>query len=222
MELNESIKQATLSFRHKINHNIRITCPECSHRRKGSNKTEPVMAVLIKEDRLIYDCKHCGVNGCAPLKNTTPPRIRLKPDEKKRAEEGVLTPLSMEYLTSNRKISKQVLKDHGIYSTQVFFPKLEKKVEAIGFPYLQDGEVYATKFRAVEAKAHTQNGGGANTLFGEHLIMEHRKRLARTELILVKIRSFPMCGMPESFLPGWSASSSQLMGISQEQLWQRS
>ena len=170
MELNESIKQATLSFRHKINHNIRITCPECSHRRKGSNKREPVMAVLIKEDRLIYDCKHCGVNGCAPLKNTTPPRIRLKPDEKKRAEEGVLTPLSMEYLTSNRKISKQVLKDHGIYSTQVFFPKLEKKVEAIGFPYLQDGEVYATKFRAVEAKAHTQNGGGANTLFGEHLI----------------------------------------------------
>ena len=50
MELNESIKQATLSFRHKINHNIRITCPECSHRRKGSNKTEPVMAVLIKEE----------------------------------------------------------------------------------------------------------------------------------------------------------------------------
>lgn len=170
MNLDEEIRLASRNAHHRINENIRITCPACSHQRKGSNKREPVLSVLIKADRLVYDCKHCGISGCIPQQSTTPKRSFLKPKEKAQVREGSLSPVAKEYLTLNRKISEEMLGKHQVFSTAVYFPKLEKKVEAIGFPYIEDGEVYATKFRAVGAKAHTQNGGGANTLFGGHLI----------------------------------------------------
>ena len=169
MGLNEEIISRTLPFQSKLNQNVRITCPSCSHKRKGRNQREPVLSVLIKSDRLIYDCKHCGINGCAPL-TTTPPRPRLSREARQVAEDGKLRRVSREYLTASRKIDTQVLEKFGVFSTQKFFPKLEKSVEAIGFPYFEDGEIYATKFRAVTDKAHTQDGGGASTLFGQHLI----------------------------------------------------
>jgi len=170
MEVNRAIVEATAPFQSKINENIRITCPSCSHARKGRNQREPVLSVLIKSDRLIYDCKHCGISGCAPLHTTTPERPRLTKSERRIAEDAKLGRVCREYLTSNRKIEPQVLKKFGIFSTQKYFPKLEKEVEAIGFPYHEDEKIYANKFRAIESKAHTQDGGGANTLFGQHLI----------------------------------------------------
>ena len=169
MEINHAIVDATHLWHHKINQNIRITCPSCSLSRKGANKREPVLSVLIKSDRLIYDCKHCGVSGCAPL-HTTPERPRLSKKDLQIAQDAKLGRVCREYLTGNRKIEPRVLEKFGIFSTQKYFPKLEREVEAIGFPYHENEKIYANKFRAVESKAHTQDGGGANTIVGQHLI----------------------------------------------------
>ena len=116
MGLNEEIISRTLPFQSKLNQNIRITCPSCSHKRKGRNQREPVLSVLIKSDRLIYDCKHCGINGCAPL-TTTPPRPRLSREARQVAEDGKLGRVSREYLTASRKIDTQVLEKFGVFST---------------------------------------------------------------------------------------------------------
>jgi len=174
MHLDDAIRAACEPFAHRIETNIRITCPECSHRRKGRNKREPVLSVLIKEDRFVYDCHHCDISGCVPFHttphHTTPHHDPLPPQDIKRAEAAALDDEPLAYLETTRHISRSVLQQFGVFSTEKYFPKLDREVTAIGFPYFEGDQIYATKFRAVEAKAHTQSGGGAHTFFGEQRI----------------------------------------------------
>ena len=169
MELAESIRVACAPHAHRIHENIRVTCPACSHTRKKANRRDPCLVVLIKDDRFVYECKHCEISGCVPLEEKVL-RKPLPPADIKKALDGDLTGVPLDYLTKERKINPDILKQFGVFSTTRYFPKLEKEVKAIGFPYFEGERVYATKFRAVDAKAHTQDGGGASTFFGQHLV----------------------------------------------------
>ena len=75
---------------------------------------------------------------------------------------------SLNYLMNDRHLRRSILQQFGVFDVKKYFPKLEREALAIGFPYFENEKIYATKFRALEAKAHTQDGGGANTLFGQH------------------------------------------------------
>ena len=40
-----------------------LTCPFCSHNRKGSNKKLKCLSVKIDADGLVYNCHHCKETG---------------------------------------------------------------------------------------------------------------------------------------------------------------
>ena len=170
MDISNQIRAACEPHSHRINNNIRIICPACSHSRKGHNKKDPCMSVLIKDDRFVYECKHCDISGATSLRDKSPSHHPINRTYQKKSESGELSELSLDYLTKDRKIQRSVLQQFGVFDVKKFFPKLEREALAIGFPYFANEKIYATKFRALDAKAHTQDGGGANTFFGQHLI----------------------------------------------------
>ena len=171
MDISNQIRAACEPHSHRINNNIRIVCPACSHTRKGRNQKDPCMSVLIKDDRLVYECKHCDASGATSLREKQAPRHHpINKTYQKKSESGELSELSLNYLMNDRHLRRSILQQFGVFDVKKYFPKLEREALAIGFPYFENEKIYATKFRALEAKAHTQDGGGANTLFGQHLI----------------------------------------------------
>ena len=155
---------------HRVGNNIRTTCPSCSHHRKRYNQRDTCLSVRIEDDRILWNCHHCNDSG-AYIHTPTPQFERHKPmpqvDVEIASSSEPLSETHLGYLKS-RGISEEALKKYGVFSTMKFFRKLEKEVEAIGFPYRnQDGEIYASKYRAVNEKLHTQEGtGGCQTLWG--------------------------------------------------------
>jgi twinkle protein len=60
-----------------------------------------------------------------------------------------------------RKVSRATLERLGVGSGTVFFPELERKSEAVIFPYRADGDVVNWKAAAFPQKAFTSKKGGA-------------------------------------------------------------
>jgi twinkle protein len=53
-----------------------------------------------------------------------------------------------------------------LFSAEKYFQRLNKKTDAIGFPYFRNGVYVSAKYRSIEAKDFTQDVGGANDFFG--------------------------------------------------------
>jgi twinkle protein len=157
----------------EVGRNHRTTCPTCSHRRKSFNQKEPCLSVKIEDDRIVWNCHHCDDTGYYIHTTNHFEKRQPMPDRdiKKAKSDNPISEKDLGYLKS-RGISEEALKKYGVFSTNKFFRKAEKELEAIGFPYRnQQGEIYASKYRAVNEKLHTQEGtGGCQTLWGiEHL-----------------------------------------------------
>jgi twinkle protein len=150
--------------------NFRITCPACNPIRK--NKKDKCLSVIIKDDRILYDCKHCGESGSAPVQlvEFEPKREPIKDEDIKKMKDISSQAQHYRYLMESRNIKKEIIDKFEIITAKKYFPKLEKEADAVGFPYKNGKEVYAIKFRAIEDKAHTQEGLGAQTFFGVDFI----------------------------------------------------
>lgn len=82
----------------------------------------------------------------------------------KQPEYRPLSVAAMKYL-ADRGISKETAESLGVVSTTAFFRKAGGEREALAFPYTNEGEVYASKLRCVEAKDFSC-AGAPQTFFG--------------------------------------------------------
>ena len=53
-----------------------------------------------------------------------------------------------------------------LFSAEKYFTRLNKKTQAIGFPYYKGGKMVSAKYRSIEEKDFTQENGGAQEFFG--------------------------------------------------------
>jgi twinkle protein len=72
-----------------------------------------------------------------------------------------LSSAAVSYAENVRKVSRATLERLGVGSGTVFFPELERKSEAVIFPYRADGDVVNWKAAAFPQKAFTSKKGGA-------------------------------------------------------------
>src|SRR5215213_3486476 len=72
-----------------------------------------------------------------------------------------LSSAAVSYAENVRKVSRATLERLGVGSGTVFFPELERKSEAVIFPYRAAGEVVNWKAAAFPHKAFTSKKGGA-------------------------------------------------------------
>lgn len=143
----------------------RIVCPDCSDDRKKRNQKD--MTVTRTADGWRYNCHHCGSSGFVPDKKNTefkvinfPSAVQIKP-----VEFHALQPQHFDFLKS-RGISEATAKEMKLFAAEKWFGRLNKKADAIAFPYYKDGKMTAAKYRSIESKDFTQDTGGAQTFFG--------------------------------------------------------
>jgi twinkle protein len=74
-----------------------------------------------------------------------------------------------EYL-AGRGISRETADRAKLFAANKWFAKLGRSTDSIGFPYFRNGALVAAKYRSIEEKDFTQEGGGAHDFFGlEHI-----------------------------------------------------
>jgi len=142
----------------------RAICPNCSPERKKYNLKE--LAIDATNDGWKYHCHHCHIGGFVPFHKTTTYR---------RAENNVIpmrtldtTKLQTQHydFLKTRGISERIADEMKLFPAEKFFQRLEKKTDAIGFPYFRNGQFVSAKYRSIESKDFTQDAGGAQDFFG--------------------------------------------------------
>jgi twinkle protein len=125
------------------------------------------MTVTRTNDGWRYYCHHCNAEGFIKDKNNTefkvinfPSAVQVKP-----VDFHALQPEHYAFLKT-RGISQETADSMKLFAAERWFQKLNKKGEAIGFPYYKDGKMTAAKYRSIESKDFTQDTGGAQTFFG--------------------------------------------------------
>ena len=197
--IGEQIFNSLGSKQRQVGHNVRTTCPSCSSTRKRQNQKDPCLSVKVEDDHIVWHCHHCGDKGA--FSDRPPIQMeRRKPMPPKDVEIAKsahpIIDTHLDYLKS-RGISEEALKRFGVFSTTKYFRKADKEVPCIGFPYKNaEGEIYASKYRAVDEKLHTQEGtGGCQTLWGiEDLTDEKELIVCEGEIDALSIAT----AMPEA------------------------
>jgi twinkle protein len=142
----------------------RVACPECSYERKKYNQKD--FDITAKADGWKYHCHHCKIGGFVPLNKTQTYR---------RAESNVIpmrtldtTKLQTQHydFLKTRGISERIADEMKLFPAEKYFQRLEKKTDAIGFPYFRNGQFVSAKYRSIESKDFTQDAGGAQDFFG--------------------------------------------------------
>lgn len=123
------------------NGQVKVTCPNCSHKRKPHNKKEPCLSVNIDEG--IYNCHNCGWQGCVSTKQYELPEWDYTHDVVPETE-------CMDYLVNERKLSRLTLSDFNIRQSKQYIPKEQSEVDCIQFPYFKNGRVVNIKYRSLE------------------------------------------------------------------------
>ncbi len=142
----------------------RVACPECSTERKKYNMKD--LAIHTKSDGWTYYCHHCQASGFVPFKsNNFKPRMENTVIPLRKFEEIKLQPQHYTFLKS-RGISEQTADDMKLFPAEKYFQRLNKKTDAIGFPYFKNGKFISAKYRSIESKDFTQDTGGSQDFFG--------------------------------------------------------
>lgn len=154
-----------LVHQHDFSHTTRVVCPFCLPERKKKNIKD--MVLTRKDDgAVVYHCHHCFADGS----------VQPKKQERKLSAvpNPVITSERLEdkhyaYLAT-RGISREVADRAKLFSANKWFAKLGRTTDAVGFPYYRSGALVAAKYRSIEEKDFTQEGGGAHDFFGlEHV-----------------------------------------------------
>lgn len=154
-----------LLSQHYFDSNTRVVCPLCAPERKKKNIKD--MTLTRKSDgAVLYYCHHCFAEG-----SVQPPKQERKLSA---VPNPVITSETLEerhyaYL-AGRGISRQTADKAKLFSANKWFAKLGRTTDSIGFPYFRNGALVAAKYRSIEEKDFTQEGGGAHDFFGlEHI-----------------------------------------------------
>ena len=153
--------------------NCRIICPYCGPTRKKKN--EKTLSVTKFTDRFVYNCHHCEESGAIRnMSNITYIKKEKTPLNIVSSDNGAFAFLN------ERGITKETIEHFNVFETSKYFNKYGEQ-PAVGFPYKDNGSVYAVKYRCTHEKAHTQDGGGAHSFFGIEHIEEGTKEICIVE-----------------------------------------
>jgi twinkle protein len=134
----------------------KIKCPSCSHSRK--NKTDKTLSLKIEQDKILFQCWHCNMQGIVPLEEKVEKINRVETmSVAKNVEKTPLTGAALSWLES-RGISQETADKAGLVSTNAWIQALGKETECIMFPYTNEGQEYAYKVRSIEGKGFRCNG----------------------------------------------------------------
>jgi twinkle protein len=150
---------------HRFGETTRIACPFCTPERKHQNKKD--MTLTRKSDgAVLYHCHHCFAEGSVqPAKQER--KLSAVPNPVITSER--LEEKHYEYL-AGRGISRETADRAKLFAANKWFAKLGRSTDSIGFPYFRNGALVAAKYRSIEEKDFTQEGGGAHDFFGlEHI-----------------------------------------------------
>jgi len=139
----------------------RIACPHCSHERKKPNQKD--LVVSRKSSGWVYFCHHCQTSGIIPFEKREKTMQAVR--SPRPIETNALNQVHYDFLKS-RGISEKTADEMKIFSSSKYFNRLNKVADSIGFPYYVNGEMTAAKYRCIESKDFTQDGGGAHDFFG--------------------------------------------------------
>ena len=182
-EVKEEIKQTVLSKYTGGEYDVRTTCPLCSAGRKKANQKDRCLSSRVYENRIIYNCHHCGERGLVSIGSGTPnpsyPRRNDADRPKPIQATGDMTDGVTGFL-AGRGISEEIGRRYNCFEATKWFRKLGKEVASIGFPYREDGKAYAVKYRPLVEKDFTQEGA-ACTFFGIDQVISDGSALIITE-----------------------------------------
>lgn len=140
------------------------TCPQCQATRKKKN----AKCLSVNLELGIWNCHHCGWSGSLKLgddKNSRPftwkPKTYRKPEFIKSEPTDVLLAWF-----AKRGIDASTVKESSIRIQSVYFPQLEESIDAIVFPYYENGEVVNCKYRGLEQKVFRQEFDAKKILYG--------------------------------------------------------
>lgn len=145
---------------YQFDQTARISCPECTPERRKQRSKD--MTLTRKADgAIVYHCHHCGANGSVQPKKQ---EITLSAVPSKVIVSNKLEDRHYAWLTT-RGISKATADKMGLFAADKWFNRLDKKCDAIGFPYYREGALVSAKYRAFPEKDFTQDSGGAHDFF---------------------------------------------------------
>ena len=137
----------------------RLICPSCSPTRAKKNLKD--LQITRTHDGYRYYCHHCHDGGFINSGRSTVLPIRKEP---------IIStlPLQKQHIAflSTRGISEATANQAKLFSAEKYFRKLNKRTEAIAFPYYKDGKFVSAKYRSIEGKDFIQDEGGAHDFFG--------------------------------------------------------
>lgn len=112
------------------------------------------------------------------------------------AREKGLSAAAIAFAEETRGISRETLELLGVASGMDFFPQLERKSEAVFFPYFLDGECVNYKAAAFPEKAFTSKKGGSLTFFNLDAVLA-----AKPERVYVTEGEWDAAALVEAGVP---------------------
>ena len=141
----------------------RIRCPVCADSRRKTH--ERTMGVMVEEDRVVYQCFHCGTSG-AMRKKTFMQQVHIT---KSTAPKHIDPPtehipqIVTDFLVK-RAINPEIANQFPLVGSEKYFAGTGRS-PAIGFVYGDPRQPEAIKWRSTGDKEFTQQGS-ARSLFG--------------------------------------------------------
>jgi len=137
----------------------RVVCPLCTpERRKQKSKD---MTLTRKPDgAIVYHCHHCLASGSVQPKERILSAVPSKVITSNKLEDRHYAWLA------SRGISKETADKMRLFAAEKYFGRLDRRCDAIGFPYYREGALVSAKYRSIPDKDFTQDAGGAHDFFG--------------------------------------------------------
>lgn len=136
---------------------VRVKCPECSHKRKPEHQRIKDLAVNVEKGT--FHCHHCGWSGGLA---TTDWRERKPIYTAPRPLPAVATPTMWDNVVkwfADRGIPESALAEKGITASSEYCPVCDTHMGTVLFPYFVGGKHVNTKHRC--AKKHFRMEAGA-------------------------------------------------------------
>jgi twinkle protein len=168
----------------------RAICPFCTPSRRKQHVEDFV--ITRTDDGYRYYCHHCHERG---FYSSEPRGYNVIPMKKEQPVVSMtsLQPQHLDFLIS-RGISEATAKQAKLFSAQKYFRKLDKRTDAIAFPYFKNGKYISSKYRSIEGKDFLQDDGGAHDFFGiDDVDVSHPIVIVEGEMDALSLME---CGIP--------------------------
>jgi len=166
----------------KTNHmsegQYKISCSVCQDQRK--NKLDTPLSVNINNESIIYHCHHCGINGA--ISRSQGIKMNRIPSPTKQQPKKII-----KFPTPDKGEAQKWLEQRGISivtaekSGCILGTKNNKPV--IGFPFTENNETVAVKYRTASSKKEFWWENNATRLWGGRIIDKSLPTMADTIVI---------------------------------------